>query len=133
MVDADALGGGAVIGDRVGLARLEIVAGDDGDRVAGLVHRLRRAGGGDDDIGGRFLRERGGGERSRGQEEQSIRGVHAGLPRCDRRAPLRADETSLARGKSPSRSEEHTSELQSLMRSSNSVFCLKTTKKKTIQ
>src|SRR3546814_9594506 len=69
--DADARGGGEIIGDRDGLARLQIVAGDDGDRVAGLVHRLRRAGGGDDEIGGRFLRERGGGEGSRGQGEQS--------------------------------------------------------------
>src|SRR3546814_7116442 len=34
----------------------------------------------------------------------------------------------LARGYRPSRSEEHTSELQSLMRISYAVFCLKTKK-----
>src|SRR3546814_2128917 len=35
-------------------------------------------------------------------------------------------------GDSPARSEEHTSELQSLMRISYAVFCLKTKKKKNI-
>src|SRR3546814_19951510 len=43
---------------------------------------------------------------------------------------LRAAESSARTG-SPPRSEEHTSELQSLMRISYAVFCLK--KKKTIQ
>src|SRR3546814_1662418 len=36
-------------------------------------------------------------------------------------------------GRSPQRSEEHTSELQSLMRISYAVFCLKKKKKKRIQ
>src|SRR3546814_8566656 len=45
-------------------------------------------------------------------------------------APLTLDEAiNAARGMSPARSEEHTSELQSLMRSSYAVFCLKKKKK----
>src|SRR3546814_3827116 len=37
----------------------------------------------------------------------------------------RSDESSCIRTKCPERSEEHTSELQSLMRISYAVFCLK--------
>src|SRR3546814_7813631 len=40
---------------------------------------------------------------------------------------------ALFLGRGPSRSEEHTSELQSLMRISYAVFCLKKKKKKTKQ
>src|SRR3546814_5517438 len=41
--------------------------------------------------------------------------------------------TSVARGGATSRSEEHTSELQSLMRISYAVFCLKKKKKTNTQ
>src|SRR3546814_5545948 len=48
-------------------------------------------------------------------------------------APLFADESpGLARLRHVARSEEHTSELQSLMRISYAVFCLKKKKKKRI-
>src|SRR3546814_8649017 len=49
-------------------------------------------------------------------------GRHADAQRLDRRDQLVAQAV---------RSEEHTSELQSLMRSSYAVFCLKKKKKKT--
>src|SRR3546814_5461721 len=51
----------------------------------------------------------------------------AGSPRPVERVERRADR----RFGQPIRSEEHTSELQSLMRISYAVFCLKKTKKKT--
>src|SRR3546814_4846859 len=46
-------------------------------------------------------------------------------PRCDRCAITRGERE----GKGQGRSEEHTSELQSLMRHSYAVFCLKKTQK----
>src|SRR3546814_6371121 len=49
------------------------------------------------------------------------------VPRCGRAASIRR---STPRSRPPFRSEEHTSELQSLMRISYAVFCLK--KKKNI-
>src|SRR3546814_6264605 len=45
----------------------------------------------------------------------------------------RACGPACGRGGSPRRSEEHTSELQSLMRNSYAVFCLKKKKKTTKQ
>src|SRR3546814_6656351 len=51
--------------------------------------------------------------------------VHTHLPGGYRHYPARDHKT-------PRRSEEHTSELQSLMRISYAVFCLKTKKKTTI-
>src|SRR3546814_2691668 len=39
--------------------------------------------------------------------------------------PGRRSERGVERGRRPGRSEEHTSELQSLMRISSAVFCLK--------
>src|SRR3546814_4956117 len=53
-----------------------------------------------------------------------------GFPEWERRSSLPVDpreDLSVARGHArlPSRSEEHTSELQSLMRISYAVFCLK--------
>src|SRR3546814_10798221 len=52
--------------------------------------------------------------------------VQAG-PRSDRMSPNRFDATTTSKrsGFSTNRSEEHTSELQSLMRISYAVFCLK--------
>src|SRR3546814_7665479 len=49
----------------------------------------------------------------------------------DRRQPL-AVEAKLEHPRLPARSEEHTSELQSLMRISYAVFCLKKKKKQNI-
>src|SRR3546814_7817432 len=51
-------------------------------------------------------------------------------PRRDRRRPRRGGEADQVMEVMPARSEEHTSELQSLMRISYAVFCLK--KKNTI-
>src|SRR3546814_7034437 len=52
--------------------------------------------------------------------------LRALLPEADRRARLQRDIAELVRRwPEPSRSEEHTSELQSLMRISYAVFCLK--------
>src|SRR3546814_6913137 len=45
-------------------------------------------------------------------------------------APLPLSESTFARRRSGGRSEEHTSELQSLMRISYAVFCLKKKKRK---
>src|SRR3546814_4470706 len=53
--------------------------------------------------------------------------------RCDQAEMFKnpsASKTFLARSSIRSRSEEHTSELQSLMRISYAVFCLKKKKKK---
>src|SRR3546814_1901517 len=66
---------------------------------------------------------------SRGEERQSRLHVHlCRLLRFDRRGrrntPRRASAGRRGRPE-PRRSEEHTSELQSLMRSSYAVFCLK--------
>src|SRR3546814_9961964 len=57
-------------------------------------------------------------------------GVDAGARLAGRRDPAQAD-AHVARPGHARRSEEHTSELQSLMRISYAVFCLK--KKKTLQ
>src|SRR3546814_3646374 len=48
-----------------------------------------------------------------------------------RKAPARAPACRRRDLRAPGRSEEHTSELQSLMRISYAVFCLKKKKKKT--
>src|SRR3546814_7808324 len=53
-------------------------------------------------------------------------GVFA-LYRMTRRAPLPLEEQSASVPVTSTRSEEHTSELQSLMRISYAVFCLKNT------
>src|SRR3546814_9756205 len=50
---------------------------------------------------------------------------HCGCAVCERLPPV----SSIRRLLSPNRSEEHTSELQSLMRISYAVFCLKKQKK----
>src|SRR3546814_2842022 len=47
----------------------------------------------------------------------------------DRVAALEAEAATIAAARMLGRSEEHTSELQSLMRSSYAVFCLKTKNK----
>src|SRR3546814_8949784 len=65
---------------------------------------------------------------------RSARGVEVGVQdrrdQSDRRAGVerdRQDAVGLSVGKGLERSEEHTSELQSLMRISYAVFCLKKT------
>src|SRR3546814_9110896 len=59
----------------------------------------------------------------------AIFGAEAGAPALLRRRPLwpaaRLRGRTAGRGIGPGRSEEHTSELQSLMRISYAVFCLK--------
>src|SRR3546814_9292376 len=62
--------------------------------------------------------------RSRADAENR-RGDRGRNPRDRARMDLRADDHGAAgRSLGPRRSEEHTSELQSLMRSSYAVFCL---------
>src|SRR3546814_11809495 len=64
----------------------------------------------------------------RGVSRQALyRGGVDARPRCDRRSHC-GDAGGVDRrggGRAPGRSEEHTSELQSLMRISYAVFCLK--------
>src|SRR3546814_3613816 len=54
--------------------------------------------------------------------------VHHPRP-CDVRVPAQRRQGAVRPGDGSSRSEEHTSELQSLMRISYAVFCLKKKKK----
>src|SRR3546814_8877297 len=58
----------------------------------------------------------------------AMTGQHDGL--LSNRRRVSASSPAATRRRAPSRSEEHTSELQSLMRSSNAVFCLKQKKTK---
>src|SRR3546814_7426954 len=62
-----------------------------------------------------------------------LRNAHAVAPRapaeCGEQHPRRADRAARCRRSPAARSEEHTSELQSLMRISYAVFCLKKKKK----
>src|SRR3546814_7279193 len=72
-------------------------------------------------------RGRGGRERHGGEKEQ--RSLHAAspltLPASSRRSASSSNgRSSSSHGWKPGRSEEHTSELQSLMRISYAVFCL---------
>src|SRR3546814_10715987 len=60
------------------------------------------------------------GEGPRGAQKLA---AHSVARRC-------ADAAAVGGGREPCRSEEHTSELQSLMRISYAVFCLKKKKKK---
>src|SRR3546814_3077783 len=75
-----------------------------------------RAGGGDD-------------ERGRQPQGKPRRARQRGLSRSRRRALDEAHDHHLRRLGRQGRSEEHTSELQSLMRISYAVFCLKKKKK----
>src|SRR3546814_8987380 len=59
------------------------------------------------------------------QLEQRLRGRLVGDLALQRRAPGQLDAFGLAQFGLDRRSEEHTSELQSLMRISYAVFCLK--------
>src|SRR3546814_1797595 len=78
-------------------------------------------------------RQRGGcGHRCGGG--RALPAVHRGLPQDAGRGatasrPLRPLPGSSRTAREPGRSEEHTSELQSLMRISYAVFCLKKKKK----
>src|SRR3546814_6358059 len=82
----------------------------------------RRAGRGRERRGKRRSGDRGGGG---GGEGGRCRG--AGARRLDRH-DRRGQKTRLDRSDGAPRSEEHTSELQSLMRISNDGFCLKKNK-----
>src|SRR3546814_3432150 len=61
----------------------------------------------------------------RGQRSQAA-GLCRGVPCSGKAAPAPADAIGCAAATGGARSEEHTSELQSLMRISYAVFCLKT-------
>src|SRR3546814_4995147 len=64
--------------------------------------------------------------RSRTDEGRGRDGEHHGArARPGVLADLAGDESDQEQGQGPARSEEHTSELQSLMRISYAVFCLK--------
>src|SRR3546814_5789812 len=82
-------------------------------RCAGLCHRA--VGGRADDVMAGLRR----GRQVRG--DRAGGGPARGQPRCGRSVAARPRDGSSAR------SEEHTSELQSLMRTSYAVFCLKKT------
>src|SRR3546814_10115673 len=56
---------------------------------------------------------------------------YAIIERWIARTPLRADYTRRPRSIGQVRSEEHTSEIQSLMRISHAVFCLQKKKRRT--
>src|SRR3546814_7472555 len=82
--------------------------------------------------------------RSIGEQEQIANHEHWPFPAVglapgdrDRRNALRRKDEPGEKGErgreAPSRSEEHTSELQSLMRTSYAVFCLKKKKKHTYE
>src|SRR3546814_2476499 len=127
--DLDA--GGARLGrdDRL---RLGAVAHATGEAAGGAQYRRVPAADGQADAlaavaGARFVRRRLGDPAL--QPVRARRGV-AGheTPVAGRRAP-RLHRTLRRLGQRDQRSEEHTSELQSLMRLSYAVFCLKTKNK----
>src|SRR3546814_9224355 len=62
---------------------------------------------------------------------QAIHGLLSASPGRDAASAIRCRGFFLGNRRSRTRSEEHTSELQSLMRISYAVFCLKKKKKKT--
>src|SRR3546814_2672136 len=66
---------------------------------------------------------------TRGSKEANRQGIEAGIPveGIASLHPLQEADHRIGQGR---RSEEHTSELQSLMRISYAVFCLKKKKKK---
>src|SRR3546814_1719021 len=66
-----------------------------------------------------------------GIKPPSFRPLAAGAPSPDSRSLFKAFST-ISKGTKGDRSEEHTSELQSLMRISYAVFCLNNKKKTTI-
>src|SRR3546814_4234450 len=68
-------------------------------------------------------------DRRQEQIEQSIQRYLDALETADRTQPIEAEAKTHRLQEKIKRSEEHTSELQSLMRISYAVFCLK--KKKT--
>src|SRR3546814_6009134 len=69
--------------------------------------------------------------RGRGSGEEDVHPRIPQPPRCDRAVQLSAARGRRARG--GERSEEHTSELQSLMRISYAVFCLKKKNKTSVK
>src|SRR3546814_8678028 len=83
----------------------------DGAHVEARLERARRQHGVDDAAGGMA------------DQVQADGRQRAGLDRAELLEQL--DRTGRARGRERIRSEEHTSELQSLMRISYAVFCLK--------
>src|SRR3546814_10585886 len=109
----------------------DVCSSDLGDRVPGLQRFLRRHAAVAVPV--HVLRFDAGGERqarvprvARVQDQQREHAEQQLAPQRDSRWPaggLHAQSTR--RIFAPSRSEEHTSELQSLMRSSYAVFCLK--------
>src|SRR3546814_3104196 len=76
------------------------------------------------------------GQGIRGQQEIPSRGAQCFLrvfPGCSRTRVLQEEVHALSHGSGRrKRSEEHTSELQSLMRISYAVFCLKKKKKQSL-
>src|SRR3546814_5436211 len=83
-----------------------------------------------------LLAHGGGVQRQRARLGAGTKRGHAAIPCTAITAFMRATARSgsLSRpAASASRSEEHTSELQSLMRTSYAVFCLKKKKKNTVQ
>src|SRR3546814_5470920 len=71
-------------------------------------------------------------DRRRQPRRRRLARLASAAPRRDRRRDLRRRAGAGGTGYSANRSEEHTSELQSLMRISYAVFCLKKKKIRTI-
>src|SRR3546814_4479816 len=78
-------------------------------------------------------RAQGGAPRRFGRLGAGLHARHGGFPRGAEESPCSGKSNGAARAASrrEGRSEEHTSELQSLMRISYAVFCLKKKKKDT--
>src|SRR3546814_4409584 len=97
-----------------------VAAGGDGGYAFGARGQIRQGGAGETGVmGGGAAACRRRRKRARGAGAGRARGGAARHRLCDRRA-------RLGQG---ARSEEHTSELQSLMRISYAVFCLKKKKR----
>src|SRR3546814_3151192 len=100
-----------------------------------LVHQSAQPAGGDGAVVEQVERK---GAARRGGEQAGLQQLHAGIDIGRRRLRAAANQTAvgveieIARPAMAGRSEEHTSELQSLMRISYAVFCLKK-KKQTSQ
>src|SRR3546814_4555003 len=117
---ADLQVGEAVLGARIEAEQgLFAIVRDEGQDFAEFGEALQRVAGGDD-----LVLLLGGDDRRRLQQAALGQPLHLLIVR------ERLHDRQRARGQQRERSEEHTSELQSLMRISYAVFCLK--KKKTL-
>src|SRR3546814_1975761 len=98
-----------------------------GNQILDHIHRGQR---GDADLTLQILDRGGAGEAVRAVDVHRARSANALAARAaesERRILIGLDLDQRVEDHRPARSEEHTSELQSLMRRSYAVFCLKNT------